>query len=182
MEDHIIDPEKAGMLEKDGRYRIISREEVLSEIEEGDLVADIGSGTGFFADDMSRMAERVYAVDFQEQMHEYYREKGVPENVGLISASASEFNPDEELDVVFLITSLHEVRSKDAVENLSSILADNGRLVVMDWSSNSETDEVPPKEKLFSADEAEEFVSEFFDVQMCQERFDTFVLKAQSLD
>jgi Methylase involved in ubiquinone/menaquinone biosynthesis len=180
MEDHIIDPEKASILEKDGRYRIVSGEEIMAELERGDIVADIGSGTGFFADDMAKLAEKVYAVDFQEQMHEYYREKGVPENVELVNTDATDFEPDQKPDVAFLITSLHEVDIGETIENLSSVLREGGELFVVDWSSNSETDQVPAKEKLLTAKEASNHVSQHFTVNRCEERYDTYMLKAEN--
>ncbi len=43
MDDHIIDAEKADVLESKSRYGIVSRDEIKAEIEEGDIVADIGS-------------------------------------------------------------------------------------------------------------------------------------------
>ena len=180
MEDHIIDPEKASVLEKDGRYRIVSGEEIMAEVSRGDVVADIGSGTGFFADDMAKLAEKVYAVDFQEQMHEYYREKGVPENVELVNTDATEFEPDRKPDIAFLITSLHEVHVEETVENLSSVVREGGELFIVDWSSNSETDQVPTKEKLLTAEEASNQVSQHFDVKRCEERYDTYMLKAEN--
>jgi Methylase involved in ubiquinone/menaquinone biosynthesis len=180
MEDHIIDAEEADVLESRSRYGIVSRQEIKAEIKRDDIVADIGSGTGFFTDDMAEPARKVYAVDFQDGMHEYYREKGVPENVNLVSADASEFNPGQELDIAFLITSLHEMEIEETIEHLSQVLREGGGLFVVNWSSNTDTGRVPARDKLISAEEASEIVSEFFEVDECQEKRDTYILKAEN--
>jgi len=58
MKDHIMDSDKAEMLEEKDRYKILSREEILANIEEGETVADIGSGTGFFTDDIAEKSRK----------------------------------------------------------------------------------------------------------------------------
>jgi Dimethyladenosine transferase (rRNA methylation) len=179
MDDHIIDAEKADVLESKSRYGIVSKDEIKAEIEEGDIVADIGSGTGFFTDDMAKVGQKVYAVDFQDGMHEYYREKGVPENVKLINTDASKFRPKQTPDIAFLITSLHEMNIRDTIEHISDIVSEDGKLFIVDWSSNTDTGRVPAKDKLISAKEASNIVSEHFKVYKCQEKRDTYILKAK---
>lgn len=177
MEEHIMDSEKAEMLERKDRYRIISREEILGEIENGETVADIGSGTGFFTDDMAIKAEKVYGIDFQKGMHQYYREKGLPENVELIHSKASEIQINE-VDTVFSIFSLHEISLEKSLKKFSDALKQDGKLFIVDWSKNAETEEIPPREELYSAEEASELISELFNVEKSVERYDTFLIKA----
>ena len=131
-----MDSKRAEMLEKEDRYRILSREEILGEIEKGETVADIGSGTGFFTDDMAETAGKVYGVDFQEGMHQYYREKGLPENVELIHSKASKVEL-EGLDIVFSILSLHEIDLEKTLEKLSDALKEDGKVFIVDWSKNA---------------------------------------------
>lgn len=177
MEEHIMDSEKAEMLERKDRYRIISKEEILGEIEEGETVADIGSGTGFFTDDMAIKAGKVYGIDFQKGMHQYYREKGLPENVELIHSKASEIQINE-VDNIFSFLSLHEINLEKSLEKFREILNKDGRIFIVDWSKNAETEDIPPREELYSAEEASELVSELFYVEKSVERYDTFLIKA----
>ncbi|MFB6158641.1 MAG: class I SAM-dependent methyltransferase [Candidatus Nanohalobium sp.] len=176
-EDHVIDAEKADKLEDEGRYRILSREELLAEVKHGDTVVDIGSGTGFFTDDIAEKAGKVYAVDFQKGMHDYYREKGVPENVELIHSKASEIEV-ENTDMVVSILSLHEIDFEKSLEKFSELLEGGGKLLIVDWSADAETDDIPPRDKLYTAEKASEKVSELFEVESSEERSDTFKLKA----
>ncbi|MFB6100305.1 MAG: class I SAM-dependent methyltransferase [Candidatus Nanohalobium sp.] len=177
-EDHVIDAEKADKLEDESRYRILSREELLAQVEEGDTVLDVGSGTGFFTDDIAEKAGKVYAVDFQKGMHDYYRKKGVPENVELVHSKVSEVELGEEADLVVSILSLHEIDLEKSLKRFEEVLADDGKIFVVDWSRNAEKDDVPPREKLYTADEAGVKFSDCFDVEQSLERHDTFILKA----
>ncbi|MFB6147406.1 MAG: class I SAM-dependent methyltransferase [Candidatus Nanohaloarchaea archaeon] len=179
MEDHMFEPEMAGKLEQDSRYRYVSREELLEHLEEGQLVADIGSGTGFFTDDIAEVAEKVFAVDFQREMHDHYSEKGVPGNVELITSRASEFT-EEGVDRIFSIFSFHEIDLEPALERFTGSLVEGGKLVVFDWSSRAESSEGPPDEKRFDADSAENKVSEYLEVTEATERRDTFRLVAEN--
>jgi len=177
MEDHIMDSEKAEKLENEARYRILSEEELLAEVGEGDTVVDVGSGTGFFTDDLAEVAGKVYAVDFQEGMHDFYRQKGVPENVELIHSKASDVQIDDT-DLIVSILSLHEIDLGKSLQKFHSILEKGGRLLIVDWSANAETDNIPPREKLYTAEKASKKVSDLFDVVESQERKDTFKLSA----
>lgn len=175
MEDHIIDSEKADKLEDKTRYRILSREEIYAETTEGTVI-DIGSGTGFFTDHIAEKAEKVYAVDFQEGMHEYYRDKGVPENVKLIHSKASEI--DFEADQIISILSLHEIDLEESLEKFHEVLPEEGELIIWDWSANALIDDIPPRDKIYTAEEASEKVSEKFEVVLAEERRNIFKIKA----
>lgn len=175
MEDHIMNSEKADKLEDETRYRILSQEEVYAEASEGTVI-DIGSGTGFFTDHIAEKAEKVYGIDFQEGMHEYYRDKGLPENVKLVHSKASEI--DLEADQVISILSLHEIDLEKSLEKFYEILPENGEVIIWDWSANAVTDEIPPGDKMYTAEEASEKVSEYFEVIESEERRNTFKVKA----
>ena len=175
-----MDSDEADILEEKDRYKILSRERILGTIEEGDTVADIGSGTGFFTDDMAEKAGKVYAVDFQEEMHQYYREKGLPSNVELIHSKASEINLGE-IDTVFSVLSLHEINLEKSLERFKEAINQEGRLFIVDWSKNAETENIPPREKLYTAEEASEKISKYFKVEKSVERYDTFLIEASHL-
>lgn len=177
MEEHIIDAEMASKLEEDSRYCFLSREELLKHIQKGDTVVEIGSGTGFYTDDIADLAEKVYAVDFQEEMHKFYRNKGVPENVELVHSKASEIEI-EEVDTVVSIFSFHEINVEKALQKFLEILGEEGTLIIYDWSSKGSEEQGPPLEKRYSAESATHKVSGFFKVEESFEREDTFYLKA----
>lgn len=176
-EDHIIDSEKASKLEDESRYRFLSREELLQHVDEEDTVIEIGSGTGFYTGDLAEKAEKVYAVDFQKEMHEFYRDKGVPENVELVHSKASKIDL-EEVDVLVSIFSFHEIDVEKALKRFSEVLGEHGSLLIYDWSMKGSGEEGPPLDKRYSAESAADKVSDFFNVEEASEREDTFYLKA----
>ena len=176
-EDHIIDAEKAGKLEDESRYRFLSREQLLKHIDKGDTVIEIGSGTGFYTDDLAEKAGKVYAIDFQKEMHEYYREKGIPENVELVHSKASDIDI-EEADTIVSIFSFHEIDAEKALKQFSEVLEKSGKLLIIDWSREGSVENGPPLDKRFNAEEASKLVSGFFEVEKAVEREDTFLVEA----
>ena len=170
-----MDSEKAEKLEDKSRYQILSQEELYAETTEKTVI-DIGSGTGFFTDHMAEKAEKVHAVDFQEGMHEYYRDKGIPENVELIQSKASEI--ELQGDQIISILSFHEIDLEKSLERFHEVLPEDGELVIWDWSANALTDDIPPRDRLYTAEEASQKVSENFEVVEAEERRNTFKLKA----
>ena len=153
---HTFSVESASKLEDPGRYRYCSRDELIQLIEpESDhRVADFGSGTGFYTDDVAPFVGRVYGVDVQVAMHELYREKGVPDNVELVT-SAVESLPfeDDYLDGGFSIMTHHEYASDEAFAELARVLKPGARLVTIDWSRDGTGEEGPSFEERFGIEE-----------------------------
>ncbi|NHN61243.1 MULTISPECIES: class I SAM-dependent methyltransferase [Halorussus] len=110
---HTFDPASADRLEDESRYRYCSREELVAALDLGNArdatVADLGSGTGFYTDDVAPFAGEVRAVDVQPEMHDLYREKGVPGNVDPVTADIGDLPfADGELDAAFSTMTFHE--------------------------------------------------------------------------
>lgn len=158
MGHHTFDATKAEKLEDaPGRYRYVSREELLwaLDLDGGETVADLGSGTGFYTDDVAPHADHVYAVDLQAEMHDYYRQKGVPENVDLVTANVSDLPfEDSRVDAAFSTVTYHEFASDDALDELARVVASGGRVVVVDWAASGTGESGPPVDERYSADEA----------------------------
>ncbi|QLG48392.1 class I SAM-dependent methyltransferase [Natrinema halophilum] len=158
MGHHTFDASRADKLEQaERRYRFLSAEELLWALDPAstDTVADLGSGTGFYTDDVAPHAGDVYAVDLQEEMHDYYREKGVPENVDLVTTGISDLPfDDESIDAAFSTMTYHEFADDDAITEINRILESTGRLVVLDWAATGSGDHGPPVDERYTADEA----------------------------
>ncbi|MEZ3118011.1 class I SAM-dependent methyltransferase [Halobaculum sp. MBLA0147] len=177
MEEHIIDAERAEVLEDETRYQAVSREEILRIVDSDDVVVDIGSGTGFFTDDLATHAQRVFAVDFQDEMHEYYKKKGIPGNVQTIQSKASQVDITG-VDVIVSLFSFHEIDIDSSIEKFNNMVGESAQVLIVDWSKNAETDEIPPREKLFTATEAADALADQFTVQVADERYNTFSVLA----
>lgn len=202
---HTFDPESAGKLEDESRYRYLSREELVAalDLDPDDAVADLGSGTGFFTDDVAPFAGEVRAVDVQAEMHDLYREKGVPANVELVTADIGDLPfGDGELDAAFSTMTFHEFAgdghgSDDGHESgdghdsnhddasgaeteVARVLRDGGRFVVADWTANGDGESGPPVSERYDRDEAVALLENAgFEVVRADERPETFFVVAR---
>jgi len=154
---HTFPAENADRLEDAvARYRRVSAEELCWALDlPGGTVLDVGSGTGFYADDVAPRADRVVGLDVQPAMHTYYREKGIPENVRLVAASGDAVPlTDGSVDAAYATMTYHELPRARTLAELARVLADGGRVVLADWSADGEGESGPPLDERFTADDA----------------------------
>ena len=183
MGHHTFDANRAASLEDAGRrYSVLSTEELrwALDLSPEDTVVDLGSGTGFYTDDVAPHAGEVYAVDLQPEMHDFYLEKGVPGNVELVTAPVDEMPLDtDSVDTAFSTMTYHEFATADAIADIRRVLVPGGRLVVVDWSADGEGDRGPPLGERYSLPDAVERVEELgFTVEFEADRPETFLLIA----
>ena len=87
-------------------------------------------------------------------MHDYYREKGVPENTGLVTSGVDSLPfASGHLDRAVSMMTYHEVASDQARSELARVLTPGGRLVIGDWSADGPGEDGPPLEERFTMDE-----------------------------
>ena len=188
---HTYDPDRAPNLEDASRYRYCSAEELLALFDQGGVVADLGSGTGFYTDDVAPYVETCYAVDVQREMHEFYREKGVPGSVELVEAAVDDLPfPDAHLDGAFSTMTYHEFGAEprsagertasesgdEALAELRRVLAPDARVGIADWTAEGEGREGPPLDERFALEDCTAaFEAAGFDVEFASERRETFV-------
>ncbi len=178
---HTFDADRADKLEDaQRRYRFLSTEELLwaLSVEADGTVADFGSGTGFYTDDVASVVDQVYAVDIQEAMHDYYREKGVPDNVELVTSGVDDLPLETgSLDAAFSTMTYHEFASEQALSEIGRTLEPQGRFVVVDWAASGSGTHGPPVEERFSAAEAATALRQHgFTVEFEAVRPETFLL------
>jgi len=113
------------------------------------VVADIGSGTGYFAVRFAHMVPkgRVYGVDTEPDMVKYLSERAKKEGLGnLIALRASPGNPQlpEKADLVVLVDVYHHIGNREHYfGRLRDSLKPGGRVAVIDFRMDSP--EGPPK-------------------------------------
>jgi len=183
MGHHTFDADRAADLEDpERRYCVLSAEELRWALDcaQEDTVVDLGSGTGFYTDDVAADADDVHAVDLQEEMHEFYREKGLPANVELVTAPIDDMPLDtDSADRAFSTMTYHEFASDAAIAEIRRVLRPGGRLVVADWAAEGEGERGPPLAERYSLDEAVAALSEGgFDVEFEAARPETYLVVA----
>lgn len=182
MNHHTFDPESAEKLEEDVRYRYLSRDELVDALEPDpdDEVVDLGSGTGFYTRDVAPYVGTVRALDLQPEMHEHFRDAGLPDNVTQVTAGVEDMPfDDSSLDAAYATMTFHEFVSDDALAEVARVLRPGARLVVVDWSAEGEGERGPPLEARYGPQEAAaELEAGGFAVERVRGRPETFFVTA----
>jgi SAM-dependent methyltransferase len=144
------------------------------------VVADFGSGTGFYTDEIAPVAETVYAIDSRRPMHAQYQAVGMPANVAPVTADFSRTPfADGVLDGVFSTRTFHH-GFEPAVEEVARVLRPGGRFVVVDWSATGAGDREPSVDEEYAdlATVQSHLLDAGFTIRAAQERRETFVIVA----
>ncbi len=121
-------------------------------LKPGAIVADIGSGTGYFSVRLAKAAAKVYGCDIEAGMTKYLHDRAAKEglaNVVAVQASAESPNLPEPVDVVLIVDTYHHIGNREAYfRGLQKSLKPGGRVAIIDFKVDSP--EGPPKEFRFS--------------------------------
>jgi ubiquinone/menaquinone biosynthesis C-methylase UbiE len=127
------------------------------ELKPGQVVADIGAGTGYFTVRLARSsaAPKVLAADIETGMVDYIRQRAQKEgltNVVAVKASPDRTNLPEPADVALIVDTYHHISDRVAYfTELKSLLKPGGRLAIVDFRKDSP--EGPPAHFRFTADQ-----------------------------
>lgn len=111
-----------------------------------EVVADIGTGTGYFA---LRIAEkvpngRVYAVDVQPEMLEMIErrmhEQGIENVIPVLGTVTEPRLPPESVDVVLMVDAYHEFsHPREMMDGIVESLRAGGRVVIVEYRAEDAT-------------------------------------------
>ncbi len=115
------------------------------ELKNGDVVADIGAGTGYFTRRFARAVApdgKVYAVDIAADILEYLQERASKENlhniVNVVSREDDPMLPANAVDLAFFCDTTHHIANRvDFYRKLSPALREHGRMAVIDYPPDS---------------------------------------------
>ena len=162
MHDRRFPAAQAHRLEDPERLRWLPPEDVLAllNIVPGEVIADIGAGTGYFSLPMAERAGNtglVIAVDAQAEMLDWIRRKmeasGIS-NIQMVHAEAQATTlPRKSCDLVFMANVWHEFPDRVAVlAEAARILKRGGRLAILDWRPYVERVAGPPLDHRLSVE------------------------------
>jgi FkbM family methyltransferase len=149
---HVMGHLGAGWLERPARERQERTDLLISglPLEEDDVVADIGAGTGYFSFPIAERVPRgrVYAVDIQPEMLAYIEqrieERGADNVVPVLGSITSPELPAGAIDLAFIVDAYHEFsHPAEMGAALVEALKPGGRLVLIEY--RAEDPSVPIK-------------------------------------
>lgn len=109
----------------------------------GQAIADIGAGTGYFTVRLAKSAAApaVYAVDIEEAMVRYVRERAAKEglrNVVAVQASADRANLPAPVDVVLIVDTYHHIPNRVAYfRELRKSMKPSAKLAIIDFKQGA---------------------------------------------
>jgi len=131
------------MLERDSRDAMQYPDRIMESLalEPGDVVADVGAGSGYFTVRLAAAVGgdgRVVATDIRQEMLDYIAarlEEGAIENVELVKVEPDDPGlPAGEIDTVLMVDVMHYVKDRAAyAKKLRAALSPDGRVVVIDF-------------------------------------------------
>ncbi len=113
-------------------------------LKKGDIVLDVGAGTGVVAEEIAKLSDEVFALEPNPKRVEYIKKKYPQVKAFDGTAEAIQF-PEFYFTKIYSVNSLHHFRDKDAaLYELNRVLKRGGVLVIKDlapvgWRSKLES-------------------------------------------
>ena len=113
-------------------------------LEPGDRVADLGSGSGYFTLRLARAVGptgKVYAVDVDEEMNDYLRERARDAGLDNVEVILGEYEdpllPDGEIDLLLIVNTYHHIHERPSYfRNVQTDLAPDGRVAIVEFDGS----------------------------------------------
>jgi ubiquinone/menaquinone biosynthesis C-methylase UbiE len=158
----IIGPSGAAWLDRADRERTEPRERILDALRvgPGDVVADVGAGTGYYTVALARRVGakgRVVATEVQPEMlrklEATARRAGL-RNVETVLATEAEANlPRATFDLALLVDVYHELaRPFETLAQIRCSLKAGGRLALLEYRAEDEKLAIKPEHKMRAED------------------------------
>ena len=157
---HVMGHLGAGWLERPEREREEQPKVLIDglELEAGDVVADIGAGTGYFT---FRMAERVpdgrvIAVDIQPEMLELLNTREAELGLDNVEPLLGEIDdpklPAGEVDLVLMVDAYHEFsHPREMLAGIVDGLKPGGRVALVEYRGEDPSVPIKPLHKMTEA-------------------------------
>ena len=95
------------------KHRIMKYHEFfINNIDEDDIVLDVGCGNGILTYEIAKKAKRVVGIDIDEKRIEFAKKNFSRENIVYICGDATQYIPEEEFDVIVLSNVLEHIQNR----------------------------------------------------------------------
>ena len=141
--------EGAPWLEREGREKEQRPDEIIRTmgLHDGQVVADLGCGTGWFARRLARAVApsgRVYAIDIQPEMLElmkgYLAREKTTNVVAVLGASDDPRIPPASLDWVLMVDVYHELQQPKAMlARIRESLKPEGKVALVEYRAEGDS-------------------------------------------
>ena len=144
-------------LERDGREKAENPQAVIEhlDLKPTDTVADLGTGTGYFAFRIANLVPegKVYAVDIQPEMLEvvsHIKEENNLTNVETILGTENNPNlPENSVELALMVDAYHEFAyPREMMINLYNSLKPGGRVVLVEYRQENPMIMIKPLHKM----------------------------------
>ncbi|WP_079709242.1 class I SAM-dependent methyltransferase [Paraliobacillus ryukyuensis] len=149
--EHRFKPENISKLMSQERYEKIQPEILMDalQIDENEVIADLGSGAGFFTIPLARRTKnKVFAVDIEPQMHIFLKEYAAEQTITNIKTIESNLNviplESNQVDKLLAAFVLHEVDDLEkTLQEISRTVKTSGKIMFIEVNA-METVSGPP--------------------------------------
>ncbi|MGJ9384614.1 class I SAM-dependent methyltransferase [Salipaludibacillus sp. CF4.18] len=183
-----FNPKKADKLIDPKRFELLQPDKVIDSLglREGDTVADLGAGNGFFTIPLAEKTKsKVYAVDIEPDMLSLLKERSEQmnsniTNIHYVVSDLEEIKLESHsIDKAISSLVLHEVPNlQKALHEIKRILRPGGQLFIIEWEA-VESEMGPPLHERIGSDEMIEIVKERgFEVERTLEKDSIYGLSA----
>jgi ubiquinone/menaquinone biosynthesis C-methylase UbiE len=134
------------ILEDPHRIAHLKPQEIIKTLglKQGDVAADVGSGSGLFTRLMAQTVKpggKVYAVDIDKELLKHVAktaaEQGITNITTILGEPDSPQLPRDSLDLALICDTLHHIEKRERyLENLKPAPKRSGRLAIIDFSDD----------------------------------------------
>ena len=122
-------------------------------LKSSNIVADFGSGSGYFTRLIAPKCSLVYAIDIQKEMHEINNsilKKDNINNVKFILGENKETNlPKNKIDLLIMVDVYHELEFPyEIMSNIYNILKQNGKVIFVEYKGEDKKLMIKPLHKM----------------------------------
>lgn len=151
------------------------------EVQHGDIIADVGCGSGFFTDKFSKLvgeSGKVYAVEIKDEhintLQQYVKQENI-RDVEIIKGKETLLELPEMVDKIFMCSLYHVLygvtsdSDRDSyLKSLTSCLKPNGELIIVD--NGPVNDDMLPYHGPYISPELIEYQLSFYGLRLVEHR------------